>query len=95
MQSKASSDSQFRRLETARNNRGLIMISYLFPVLVLSFAMVLLDHRTITSNKRLVSETNPGLKQITWSGRRSQTRHKEKLRLDFIVAGFPKCVSGV
>lgn len=95
MQSKASSDLQFRRLETARNNRGLVMISYLFPVLLLSLVMVLFNHQAITSNKRLVSETNPGLKQITWSGRRSQTRPKEKLRLDFIVAGFPKCVSGM
>ena len=69
------------------------MISYLLPVLMLSLVILLLNHQAVISSSSYVEEAAPSLKRISGSINTSQKRAQEKTRLDFIVAGFPKCVS--
>lgn len=75
--------------------RGLTMVGYLLPVLALSFAVLILNHQAVMSSIRPVKDTTQHLKRIGGVVTANQTRPKEKPRLDFIVAGFPKCVSVV
>jgi hypothetical protein len=63
------------------------MIGYLLPVLALSLIVLLLNHQALMANMcqpRIASSVSKH--QIL-----HQTKYKEKARLDFIIAGFPKC----
>jgi hypothetical protein len=59
------------------------MIGYLLPVLALSLIVLLLNHQALMANM-----SQP---RIASSVSKHQTKYKEKARLDFIIAGFPKC----
>ena len=69
--------------------RGLTMLG-LLPVIALSFIVLILNHQAVMSSIRPVKDTTQHLKRIGGVVNVNQTR-KEKPRLDFIVAGFPKC----
>jgi hypothetical protein len=68
------------------------MIGYLLPVLALSLAVLLLNHQALmTYVSQPESDSSPRLRRIVSSASKQKTQSKEKARLDFIVAGFPKC----
>jgi hypothetical protein len=68
------------------------MMAYLLPVLMLSIVALLLNHQAIVSSSSPIEAAAPSLQHIVRTNK-NQTPSKEKARLDFIVAGFPKCVS--
>ena len=67
------------------------MLSVLLPVLILALVILLLNHQAVISSGSYEEEAAPRLKPVL--GSINTGRVQEKARLDFIVAGFPKCVS--